>query len=240
MPLSTTTPCRTTEDKIREHQDIQSSLPDEIPICQSDGNAPDCPESPHMIVANSRPHRTKIGVQYPLVVDRLSPQHDCGDTQQSKEGRYLSDQPQPPRIPQGRSRNRRDYTEFGRWLKTHRRALGLTQTDVAKASGVSKQYISNLETGVAHYTTGSTYRPSETIVDNLARAVGGDIIEARRLTGYDPRLGEAVLYHPDEMSFSLAIEDANQPATRGDVYAVWKAIQTLKRLLSEPENSESQ
>jgi transcriptional regulator with XRE-family HTH domain len=75
---------------------------------------------------------------------------------------------------------------FADWLRKHRKALGLLQSDVAKRAGVSTSYVSTLERGQKHSTTGADLKPERDKVKALAKAVRGDVDEALLLCGYAP------------------------------------------------------
>lgn len=75
---------------------------------------------------------------------------------------------------------------FGTWLRSHRKALRLYQSDVAKRADVSPSYISTLEREQPHTLTGDVIRPDRDKVIAIAKAVKGDVDEALRLCGYAP------------------------------------------------------
>jgi transcriptional regulator with XRE-family HTH domain len=73
---------------------------------------------------------------------------------------------------------------FGKWLLRHRKALNMTQSDVAKRSSVSVSYISTIERDQPHSITGEDITPDREKVEALAKAVGGDVGEALHMAGY--------------------------------------------------------
>ncbi len=73
---------------------------------------------------------------------------------------------------------------FGDWLKRHRKERGLSQSDLWRASGISKQYISALEKDARQPRSGKLMRPSEAKVDKFAVALNVPVAEARRAAGY--------------------------------------------------------
>jgi transcriptional regulator with XRE-family HTH domain len=77
-------------------------------------------------------------------------------------------------------------TKPGEWLRDRRKALGMTQEDVAKRAGVSVSYVSTLERGQTHSQTNAELRPSPEKVAALAKAVSGDEGELLILFGYAP------------------------------------------------------
>ena len=75
---------------------------------------------------------------------------------------------------------------FGAWLRSHRTALKMLQSDVARRAGVSPSYVSTLEREQPHTLTGEVITPDREKVVALARAVEGDPDEALKLCGYAP------------------------------------------------------
>lgn len=76
---------------------------------------------------------------------------------------------------------------FGEWLRQKRKALRLSQTDVANRAGVSFAYVSAIERGQKHSITANPILPKRETIEVLAKAVGGDIDEALLLAGYAPK-----------------------------------------------------
>lgn len=72
------------------------------------------------------------------------------------------------------------------WLYRSRRRAGLNQAELAQKSGLSKSYISILERGGEHPLTGKSVRPSEDVMERLAKALGVPADEARLVAGYAP------------------------------------------------------
>ena len=77
---------------------------------------------------------------------------------------------------------------FGAWLKTTRKAKGLTQEGLAKAANnvCTGAYISSLERQQDIGKRGQPTTPSKEIVDALAEALGVPKDEARAAAGYAP------------------------------------------------------
>jgi transcriptional regulator with XRE-family HTH domain len=75
---------------------------------------------------------------------------------------------------------------FGQWLKTKRAELRISGGDLETRSGVSRQYISNLERELKQEKSGKPVQPSIEIVDKIAKALNSDIDEARIAAGYAP------------------------------------------------------
>ena len=73
---------------------------------------------------------------------------------------------------------------FSKWLVEARQASGFTQPELAKLAKTSKQYISTFERALE--TGAAVPRPSEALVDRLARALNRPIAEARLAAGYAP------------------------------------------------------
>lgn len=76
--------------------------------------------------------------------------------------------------------------DFGSWVRSHRKKLGLTQTEIAHKAGVSPSYISTLERRQPHTVTGVPVTPERDKVLSIAKAVGGSADEALVLCGYMP------------------------------------------------------
>ena len=89
---------------------------------------------------------------------------------------------------------------FGDWLKKQRRAKGLTQEGLAAAADnvCTGAYISNLERNADIGKDGTPNRPSEEIVEKLARALGVPPNEARLVAGYAP-LGKEKLMTEEQL-----------------------------------------
>lgn len=79
-----------------------------------------------------------------------------------------------------------DSKKFSQWLSAARKESGMTQPELAAKAKTSKQYISNLERNSPHPVTGAPPQPSVEIVDNLAKALGVPLSEARLAAGYAP------------------------------------------------------
>jgi transcriptional regulator with XRE-family HTH domain len=73
---------------------------------------------------------------------------------------------------------------FGKWLAEKRAELRVSGVELEKRSGVSRQYISNLERELASPVTMQPIRPSLEIVEKLARGLQVDVDEARIAAGY--------------------------------------------------------
>jgi len=82
--------------------------------------------------------------------------------------------------------NKKENETFGDWLLRRREDRGLSQSDLWRVTGISKQYINNLERNVRQPRTNKLTRPSEEKVDKFARALGVPISEARLAAGYAP------------------------------------------------------
>lgn len=83
-----------------------------------------------------------------------------------------------------------EVMSFGSWLKNKRTAIRLSGAELERLSGVSRQYISNLERELVYERTQNPVQPSVEIVDKLARALGADPDEARLAAGYAPQAPE--------------------------------------------------
>jgi len=77
-----------------------------------------------------------------------------------------------------------NQNQFGEWLRRWRKEFDMTQDEVGKAVGKTKQHISNLERQQEHYETGGFARPGIDLVDKLAKLFRRPISEARDIAGY--------------------------------------------------------
>ena len=75
---------------------------------------------------------------------------------------------------------------FSEWLKGARRARGMTQKELACACGVTDSYICRIERELDSKKHGETSRPSQAIVEAIARALGVPCEVARTAAGYSP------------------------------------------------------
>lgn len=75
---------------------------------------------------------------------------------------------------------------FSEWLQKKRDERRMSQESVARAAGVSKQYISNLERNAPHPITGAPPMPTLRKVDAIADALQVSRAEARMAAGYAP------------------------------------------------------
>lgn len=82
-----------------------------------------------------------------------------------------------------------DGSAFGLWLRKKRESERLSVSELARKSGVSKQYISALEQANPHILTNKQVQPGLDKVEQIAVALGADLNEARLIAGYVPRNG---------------------------------------------------
>jgi transcriptional regulator with XRE-family HTH domain len=75
---------------------------------------------------------------------------------------------------------------FAKWILEKRKALGLTQGQLAERVGVSVSYISALERNEPFGKYGRERKPSVEIVDKIAKALQLDRDETRIKAGYAP------------------------------------------------------
>jgi transcriptional regulator with XRE-family HTH domain len=75
---------------------------------------------------------------------------------------------------------------FGAWLKAKRAEKRMSGVDLERRSGVSRQYISNLEREHKSDLTGKIVQPTVEKVDALAKGLGVSESEARIAAGYAP------------------------------------------------------
>ncbi len=79
-----------------------------------------------------------------------------------------------------------DVMTFGEWLRQQIKDKGLSNAEVARRAKVSPTYIGNLVRDFSPNTKDGKGRPSEEVVAEIAKAVGGDLNEARLAAGYAP------------------------------------------------------
>jgi transcriptional regulator with XRE-family HTH domain len=73
---------------------------------------------------------------------------------------------------------------FGNWLRNQINNANLSNAELARRVGVSATYIGNLVRDFSPNTKKGRGRPSEDVVEQIAKALGADINEARRAAGY--------------------------------------------------------
>jgi len=73
---------------------------------------------------------------------------------------------------------------FGDWLRAKRLEKGLSGPELERRSGVSRQYISNLERNLRSSFTNELIQPSVEKVDALAKGLGVSSTEARFAAGW--------------------------------------------------------
>jgi|SRR5579872_2422373 len=76
--------------------------------------------------------------------------------------------------------------EFGLWIRNERRRRRLTQTGLARLTGLSAGYISMLENGAVHTATHKEVRPKLDVVIKVADALEADRQTVRLIAGYAP------------------------------------------------------
>ena len=81
-----------------------------------------------------------------------------------------------------------NYEQFGEVIRKRRKALGLSQDDLAEKTYQSKSYISLLENAKGHPQTGVPVRPKEEVVAKLSEALDLPLASLRSLIGYNPEL----------------------------------------------------
>lgn len=75
---------------------------------------------------------------------------------------------------------------FGDWLRDKRAEKHISGPELERRSGVSRQFVSDLERNTASPKTGRLVKPTVEKVDALARGLGVSISEARLAAGYAP------------------------------------------------------
>jgi len=76
-----------------------------------------------------------------------------------------------------------DLQELGNRIRTRRKELGLMANAVARMAGISRSYLSVLETG-KNPSTGKASRPSERTLEKLASILELDDNKLKSLAGY--------------------------------------------------------
>ena len=95
---------------------------------------------------------------------------------------------------------------FGEHLYRWRKAKGLTQTQLAAASGVNVSYISNLERDFSATTKSGRPRPSESLCSRFAKVLDVSESEVREAAGYSSIEGTPLQIAP---SVSIKLADKN-------------------------------
>jgi transcriptional regulator with XRE-family HTH domain len=114
-------------------------------------------------------------------------------------------------------------SQFARWLRDRRRALGQSQQALADLAECSRAYLSKLEAGVRH-ETGQPLQPTRGLVVRLARALGASVDEALLAAGYAPERTPA--------RAATGVEGAlrsDADLTPGDVDALLRIYHQIKR-----------
>jgi transcriptional regulator with XRE-family HTH domain len=109
------------------------------------------------------------------------------------------------------NRSERNHKDFASWLKSHRRTLGINQTEAAKRAKMSRTQWARLELGEC-----GTKREN---VPLIAKAINADIAETYRRAGYASPI-------PDKLRLPGFIERYNAlPANvQEDVTAIVDAL----------------
>lgn len=93
-------------------------------------------------------------------------------------------------------------TTFGNWLRTNLNRAGLSNAELGRRVGVSGTYIGNLIRDYSQNTKSGRVRPSEEVVESIAKALGTDVDEARLAAGYAAKHGGKIA---DEISRRISI-----------------------------------
>jgi len=86
---------------------------------------------------------------------------------------------------------------FGQWLKQSMEKASLSRADIAKRSGYTHTYITNLLADENPSAKGGKAQPSRIAVKRICRAAEGNLDEALIAAGYAPSL-ENVIFNPYE------------------------------------------
>ena len=79
-----------------------------------------------------------------------------------------------------------NFVTFGEQLRAWRKARGLTQEELAKASAVNVSYISNLERGFSANTKSGKPTPSEALCSRFSKVLAVSEDQVRQAAGYFP------------------------------------------------------
>lgn len=103
---------------------------------------------------------------------------------------------------------------FGTWLKQTRDEKGVSGVELEKKTGISRQYISNLERGSKTDKNGNLIRPSRDKVIALAKALRANTDEALTIAGYASE-SQSPQFSPEinELLTKLRAKIAAQPET---------------------------
>lgn len=74
---------------------------------------------------------------------------------------------------------------FGAWLRGKREDIRFSVTELAEMAGMSKQYLSRLERAEEQLLTNKPTQPALDKVENLAKALGVNVNDAREMAGYE-------------------------------------------------------
>lgn len=80
-----------------------------------------------------------------------------------------------------------DVMTFGEWLRQQINEQKLSNAEVARRAKVSPTYIGNLVRDFSPNKKDGKGRPSEDVVEEIAKAVGGNLDDARLAAGYAPQ-----------------------------------------------------
>lgn len=128
-------------------------------------------------------------------------------------------------------------SSLGAWLREKRLAAGLSLQDVADRAGVSKQYVNTIEREVPHPESKGKPRPTQKVVDGLAKAVGAPIAEARLIAGYaPPETGPADVAQSRLLFY---FNDLAEPA-RSDALAMLEALWRSQHARQKAANQQEQ
>ncbi|HYE64064.1 MAG TPA: helix-turn-helix transcriptional regulator [Pyrinomonadaceae bacterium] len=75
---------------------------------------------------------------------------------------------------------------FGQYIARRRKAVGLTQAEVARRISVTPTYISHLERGIDPTGRSDMLLPTVEVVDAIAKAINAPVAKVRRLAGHAP------------------------------------------------------
>lgn len=133
-------------------------------------------------------------------------------------------------------------TVFGDWLLSTRKKLGLSQDDIAQRANVSKNYISILERGRPHPSTGAIPQPSRKAVMDIAAAMDWPVEEPLRLAGYSVT-PDAEDLTPDEerlVAFYSDMTETDKQAVIIIAEALWRKTKEAELVIGRRRPAENE
>lgn len=116
---------------------------------------------------------------------------------------------------------------FGECVTQMRKRAGLSKEELARRVGLSTIYIDNLERGIDPTGKTKVLSPPGEVVDNIAKALGWSLPEARRAAGYEL---------PDDLSSQLPYKQEKEfeESDFASLYAKYQALTTEQQKAFQP------